>query len=36
MENTPITLESTLENLSFEIYNPQTDKSENKMLSDYQ
>ena len=35
MENTPITLESTLENLSFEIYNPKTDKSETKMLSDY-
>lgn len=34
MENTPITLESTLENLTFEIYNPKTDKNETKTLSD--
>ncbi len=36
MENTPITLESTVKNIYFELYNPKTDKSEIKRLSDYE
>jgi len=36
MENTPIKLESTIENFSFEMYNPKTDKSETKMFWDYE
>jgi NADH-dependent peroxiredoxin subunit C len=35
MENTTINLESSLENLSLQIYNPKTDKIETKTIYDY-
>ncbi len=35
METTAITLESTIQNFEFEIYDPQTDKSHKKMISEY-
>ncbi|AHB41613.1 alkyl hydroperoxide reductase [candidate division SR1 bacterium RAAC1_SR1_1] len=36
METASITLESPIQNFEFEMYNPQTDKSDKKMFSDYE
>lgn len=33
---TPITLETTIQNFEFEVYNPQTDKSYKKMFSEFE